>query len=270
MRFFRVLTCALLTLGTQTLSASGLPVLHLDAPTLKAFEAYTAKFEQEILKPYTVSGRINMDNSSCCQRNAAFRSGKPILEARENDDVASGSIHHFAGMTHLDHATIDDIRRIMEDYPNYSRYFKPDITKGTAALQPDSTAADNHFISHLSIAESTLWFNVGFACTYDTHYRRLDETHWLSKSTTSEVRELRDAKDASKGFFPEGEDHGFVWRTNTYWFVRQAGTGLDIEVHSITLSRPNITGFGWFGIKRSRDAVEKMMRDTKTAVNAFH
>jgi hypothetical protein len=77
-------------------------------------------------------------------------------------------------------------------------------------------------------------------------------------------------KDVSKGYFPEGDDHGFLWRTNTYWFARQSGNGLDLEADSITLSRTNVPGFAWFGSKRSHDAVEKMLHDVRIALAGLH
>ncbi len=247
-----------------------MPILHLDPKTLQAFDSYVAKFGREVVKPYTDSGKLSIDTSSCCARNSAYKTGKAFLEAHENGDVASGSIHHFTGMMHIDHGTIEDVRHLMEDYPNYPRYFKPDVTKASGTLEPDSIPSDDHFMAKMTLDQSTLWFGVRYECVYDTHYRRIDENRWMSKSTTASVREMQDVKDPGRGYFPEGDDHGFVWRTNTYWFVRQSGGGIDVEVNSVTLSRPNITGFGWFGSKRSHDAVEKMLRDTRTAVNALH
>jgi hypothetical protein len=73
----------------------------------------------------------------------------------------------------------------------------------------------------------------------------------------------------SRGYYPEGEDHGFLWRTNTFWFVRERDGGIDVELDSMTLSRPIPTGFGWWGTKRTRDAVDKMLRDMKAAVDAL-
>jgi hypothetical protein len=34
-----------------------------------------------------------------------------------------------------------------------------------------------------------------------------------------------------------GDDHGFLWRLNSYWKYRQAGTGVLVELESISLSR---------------------------------
>jgi hypothetical protein len=162
------------------------------------------------------------------------------------------------------------MRHLMEDYPDYPKNFKPDVTKATAELQPDTAKGDDHYVSHLTLTESTLWMNVQFETAYDTHYRLIDGHRWLSKSIAISMKEQKDAKDVSKGFYPEGDDHGFLWRTQTYWSVRQTTGGIDLTVDSLTLSRPNVTGFGWFGSKRSHDAVEKMLHDARTAITAMH
>jgi hypothetical protein len=37
----------------------------------------------------------------------------------------------------------------------------------------------------------------------------------------------------------------------------------------MTLSRPVPAGFGWWGARRTHDAVEKMLRDMKAAVESL-
>jgi len=267
MKLFPVATCLALC---ATLHASILPILHLDAATLQVFENYVAQFEKNVAAPYAQSGKMWMDEGSCCRRNSAFAAGKPIVEPRENTDIAGGSIHHFSGVIHVAGGTIADVRHIMQDYPNYPKYFKPDVGKGSAVMEPDSTPADEHYTSHISLVQSTLWIAVSYDCVYDTHYQLYDPHHWASTSAAVSVKEWRDPKDASKGYFPEGDDHGFLWRTKTFWFVRESNGGVDVELDSMTLSRPIPTGFAWWGSKRTRDAVEKMLRDMKAAVEALH
>jgi hypothetical protein len=252
-----------------TLHASILPTFRLDPGALQGFETYVAQFERNVAAPYAQSGKMWIDDDSCC-RHSAFASGKPVVEPRENTDIAGGSIHHFSGVIHIAGGTIADVRHIMQDYPNYPKYFKPDVAKGSANLNPDTTPADEHYTSHISLIQSTLWIAVSYDCVYDTHYRLLDPHHWTSQSAAASVREWRDPKDASRGYFPEGEDHGFLWRTNTFWFVRENNGGVDVELDSMTLSRPIPTGFAWWGSKRTRDAVDKMLRDIKAAVEALH
>src|SRR6185312_5742618 len=101
------------------------------------------------------------------------------------------------------------------------------------------------------------------------HYQKIDAKRWMSRSTMLSVREFRDAKrldDSSE--YPEGEDHGLLWRTNTFWFAREREGGLDLQIESITLSRIPPLGFVLWGNRRVRDTVEKMLRDTKAAVES--
>lgn len=252
------------------LQAALLPIVHLDAKTVQAFQSYVETFERGYMKPFADSGKLWIDAEPCCKRNEAAYTGRPVVQARLNEDVAGGSIHHFSASMHVDGATIEDMQRLMEDYPDYPSNFKPDVTKASAELQPDSRKGDDHYVSHLTLTESTLWMNVQFDTQYDTHYRYVDDRRWISKSASLHLKEQKDAKDVSKGYFPEGDDHGFLWRTNTYWFARRTSSGLDLEADSITLSRTNVPGFAWFGTKRSHDAVEKMLRDARAGLAAMH
>jgi hypothetical protein len=271
MRFPLVATCALCVALTAPLKAGILSTLHLEPKTVAVFDRYVAQFEANVKTAFEQSGRMWIDGGgSCCMRGGTFGSGKPVVEARENTEIQGGSIHHFSGTIHVDGASIADVRRIMQDYANYPRYFKPDIAKGSGTLEAGSTPADEHFLSKLMIVESTLWMGVAYDSTYDTHYRQLDPHRWESISTAESIKEFRDPKDPGKGYFPEGDDHGFLWRTNTYWFVREVNGGIDLELDSMTLSRPVPAGFGWWGTKRTHDAVEKMVHDMKVAVDALH
>jgi hypothetical protein len=261
----RLFLAAILTAATfcAGLHASIIPVLHLDGGTVKAFDDYVAAFEKSDFAPFASAGKLWIDSQS----KAAFDSGRTVLEPRRNDDAANGSIHHFTGTIRVPGGTIEELARVMQDYPNYPRYFPPDVVTGRGEHLPDSTPADEHFHTSLTLAEATLWIRVGFHTQYDTHYFRYDTNRWASRSKSTSIRELTDPANPNvSGTYPEGEDHGFLWRTDTYWFARLRDGGVDIEANSITLSRPSPPGFGWYGTKRTKDAVDKMLRDVKTAM----
>jgi len=254
-------TCTVLS------AASILPTVHLDGSTLRLFQDYIAEFEKTDQAAFSSAGKLWI-YVQCCGKRSLFDAGKTVVEPRENKDVGSGSIHHFTGMLHVPGGTIEAVRRVMQDYPRYPKYFGPDVTAGAGDQMPDSTPADEHFHSRLTLAESTLWIAVEYQTVYDTHYLRLDRNRWISHSTSLSIKELLDPSNPARGYYPEGDDHGFLWRTNTYWFVRQSKGGIDLEANSITLSRPSPIGFGWWGTKRTREAVDKMLRDVKTAIDA--
>jgi hypothetical protein len=260
--------CGALIAFCVTLHASILPTLHLDSATLKAFQDYIANFEKSVPAQFAASGKLWIDDECCGGKHDGFANGKPVVEPRENNDVAHGSIHHFSGATHVKGGTIEAMSRIMQDYPNYARYFKPDLGAASGARQPDSSPGDLHYKTRLVLVQTTLWLNVTFDSEYDVHYRRLDQDRWTARSTALSIKEQRDAKNPAEGTYPEGEDHGFLWRTNTYWFARQRNGGLDLEADSISLSRPNVPGFAWWGTRRTHDAVDKMLRDVKAAIES--
>lgn len=246
-----------------SLQGSLIPILKLDKATVKAFDDYVAQFERQVFDRFVATGALWIDDDS---KRSAFDSGKAVVEPRENEDVAHGSIHHFTGALHVNGGTIAQVRKVMQDYTNYPKYFKPDVGAGSGEKVADSTPEDEHFHGRLVLTQSTLWINVNYDTLYDTHYRRIDSNRWLSKSTSLEIKEMVDAKNAAAGFYPPGEDHGFLWKTNTYWFARERNGGIDLEADSISLSRPNVTGFAWWGTKRSHDAVEKMLKDIQAAI----
>jgi hypothetical protein len=251
-----------------SLFAAGIPLSHLDPATSKAFDDYIAAYEKTDPVQFAAAGKLWVDRQCCrcCGKASGFDDGKPVLEARTNKDVANGSIHHYSGAIRVPGATIEMARKMMQDYPNYTKYFKNDIGASKGQRLPDSTAEDEHYTTDLLLVQSTLWINVTYDTKYDVHYRRLAKDRWAVRSAAVSIREQKDAKDAAAGHYPPGEDHGFLWKTNTYWHIRERDGGLDMQVDSISLSRPSPTGFGWWGNRRTKDAVEDMLRDTKAAI----
>ena len=65
---------------------------------------------------------------------------------------------------------------------------------------------------------------------------RLDVT---SRSTL--VRETDSGKPDYRDLLPEGEDHGIIWKINTYWRLRQEGPDVYAECEMISLSRATPT-----------------------------
>lgn len=255
--------------GGATLSASILPTFHLNNTALQIYQRYLDNFEHNISQPFATAGTMWIDRESS-SKMAAFEQGKTVMEARENSDIeGGGSIHHFSGTVRIPGATIESLRRVMQDYPNYTKYFSPDVGSATGKKIPDSSPKDEHFEAKIFLVQSTIWLDVAYQAVYDTHFIQVGDHRFESKSISTSIKELKNAKSPAEGTFPEGDDHGFLWKTTTYWFARERNGGLDIEADSITLSRPIPAGFAWYGTKRTKDAVDKMLRDTKAAVQSM-
>ncbi|HXE63751.1 MAG TPA: hypothetical protein VN519_09440 [Bryobacteraceae bacterium] len=265
MRYFAVILCSSLLFAAPAARAGVIPISHLDAASVSVFQGYAAKFDQQISAPFAATGKIWIDDDHSGRRRD-FDAGKPVVDARENRDYKNASIHHYSGVIRVPDATIEQIRRVMKDYGNYPNYFKPGVVRGSGAPQPDSTPEDEHYQTRLFLTESTMGVDVAYDARYDCHYRRVAPGRWTSRATTISIRELQDPAKLDGALYPEGEDHGFLWRTNTYWFARERDGGLDLELDSVSLSRTAPMGLGWLGNRRAKDTVEKMLRDMKVAL----
>jgi hypothetical protein len=267
MRFFRgVVLLLAASFGGAQLQASIIPLVHLDEATLKAYQAYVDNFEKTVFDEFHKTGKMWIDNSDCCGKRGAPDTSKPVVQPRRNEDVARGSIHHFSGTLFVKGATIESVRKVMEDYEHYVQIFKPDLGAASGKREADSTPEDEHYTSKLLLVQSTVWMAVNYDTLYDTHYRRPAKDRWTTRSVANYIREWKDTKNQAAGTYPEGDDHGFLWKTNTYWLVRERNGGVDIQADSIALSRTSPMGFGWWGTKRSKDAVDKMLRDVEDAI----
>ena len=71
---------------------------------------------------------------------------------------------------------------------------------------------------------------------------------------------------------PPGQDHGFLWRLQTYWTLEETPRGLWMEVRSVSLTRDVPAGLGWVVKPLVRDmpreSLEAVMEATKKAVLA--
>ena len=108
------------------------PTFSLDPLALQAFEKYVAQFERNVAAPYAAI-RKDVDRRFFVLRvtKSPSRPASRWLSRARTRDIAGGSIHHFSGAMHIAGATIANVRQIMQDYPNYPKYFKPDVGKGS-------------------------------------------------------------------------------------------------------------------------------------------
>src|SRR3954465_7571233 len=79
---------------------------------------------------------------------------------------------------------------------------------------------------------------------YDVEYKRLGTDRAFSNSISTKVAEIENAGTPKERALPEGNDHGYMWRLNSYWRYEQLADGVLVEIESLTLSRalPAIIG----------------------------
>jgi hypothetical protein len=76
-------------------------------------------------------------------------------------------------------------------------------------------------------------------------FGRFDEHNAYSISRSTRIAEIEAPGTSRERAFPAGEEHGFLWRQNTYWSYREGDGGLYVEIESVSLSRSIPNGLGW-------------------------
>jgi hypothetical protein len=108
--------------------------------------------------------------------------------------------------------------------------------------------------------------------TYDIVSGRLDAHRGYSASRSTSISEI-DAPGTPGGrVLPGAEEHGFLWRLNTYWTYEERDAGLYMQIESISLTRSIPTGLGWlirpFVESVPRESLEFTLRSTCNALKS--
>jgi hypothetical protein len=94
--------------------------------------------------------------------------------------------------------------------------------------------------------------------TCDVTFGRFDELRRYSISRSSKIAE------------PGDEDHGFLWRLNTYWTYEERGGGVYLQIETVSLSRSVPKGLGWligpYVESIPRDSIEFTLRCARIAL----
>jgi len=185
-------------------------------------------------------------------------------------EVPGGLVHHWIGIVFIPQATIADVFAMLQNYDQMARYYSPDV----AASHLIKRNGDDFQISMRLRQHKVI--TVMLDGLYDVKYGSLDNDHQFSVSRSMQMVEV--SNDASPeethdGDEPaDGPDHGFLWRTNSYWRFEQANGGTFVEFESISLSRDVPLGWGWLIEPFIRDVPRESLlftlRATRKAVLA--
>jgi hypothetical protein len=106
--------------------------------------------------------------------------------------------------------------------------------------------------------------------TYDITYGRLDQQHGYSISRSTRIAEIYAAGTNAERALNADEEHGFLWRLNTYWSYEEKGGGLYLQIEVVSLTRSIPHGLGWairpYIESIPRDSLEFTLRSTCNAL----
>jgi hypothetical protein len=227
--------------------------LFLDAPRLllgepppaaaAAFSMYTKSVESRLAQQHRSRNAFLAPVSSDPQgTQIRLRRGQPIIEqlAPSTSGNFSGALlHHWRGTAFAPGAKAADFERLMRDFSSYPQNFSPQVLQAKVLMQDG-----DHLQVWMRVRQHHV-ITVVMDTTYDIAFGGLDVQHGYSISQSTRIAEIASSGSSAERALSANQEHGFLWRLNTYWSYEERDGGLYLQIEAVSLTRSIPSGLGW-------------------------
>jgi hypothetical protein len=221
-------------------------LLLLDAPpfllaeptpaAVAAFDAYTRAVELRLAAQHRLPGRF-LALGTAGDEESRLRRGELVIEPLTPADATlSGALlHHWRGTAFAAGAHPADFERLMRDFNSYPQHFAPEVVQARTLSQ-----TGDRFSATMRVRQHHV-LTVVMDTTYDVGFTTVDSRHGYSISRSTHIDEL----DSAGRPLSAADEHGFLWRLNTYWSYEERDGGLYLQIEAVSLTRSIPAGLGW-------------------------
>jgi len=196
-----------------------------------------------------------------------LRQGELITERltpEAGEELPGALLHDWRGTAFVPGAKAEDFERLMRNFAAYPQHYAPQVLRAKVLSQQG-----DHYRVIMRVRQKHI-LSVVMDTDYDVSFGRLDAQHGYSRSRSTRVAEIDSPGTAKERALSPSEEHGFLWRLNTYWSYEERDGGLYIQIESVTLTRSIPTGLGWaigpFIESIPRESLEFTLRATRDAL----
>lgn len=259
LKFF--LLCATMMLVAAPKSAAAEP-----APAaVLAFNTYVSRVEARLAQQHRT--RKDFLAPAAAQSEQRLRQGELIVEQltpSAGADLPGAMLHHWRGTAFAPGAKATDFERLMKDFNAYPQHYSPQILRAKVL-----TAHNDHLQAVMRVRERHV-ITVVMDTSYDIAFGRLDAQHGYSISRSTKIAEIDSPGTRNEHALSGSEEHGFLWRMNTYWSYEEQDGGLYMQIESVSLTRSIPRGLGWavgpFVESVPRESLDFTLRSTCNAL----
>lgn len=184
-----------------------------------------------------------------------LRQGNVVVEKltpADGGELPGAMLHHWRGTAFVPGARAADFERLMKDFGGYPKVFAPEV------IEARVTAGDGDHVQVSMRVRQRHVIAVVMDTQYDVGFGRVDAQRGYSVSRSTRIAEIDGAGTNKERALSASEEHGFLWRLNTYWSYEERSGGLVVQVESVSLTRSIPTGLGWL----VRPFVESVPRES--------
>jgi hypothetical protein len=209
------------------------------AAAASAFDAYVRALELRLAQQHRSSNGFVVVSP---EEQARLRRGEFVVEQltpSAEQELPGAMLHDWRGTAFVPGGTVAEFERLMRDFNGYSRIFSPQVLKASVSsrqgdpMQVTMRVRQQHILT------------VVMDTSYDVTFARLDAQHGYSVSRSTRIAEIDSPGTSSERVLGADEEHGFLWRMNTYWSFEERDGGLYMQIESVSLTRSIPRGLGW-------------------------
>ena len=208
-----------------------------DRATLTAWKAYVAETET----------RLERTRVSPARDVPAT----PVLADGISVDIPGGTISHWRGSTFIPGITLERLLHGLQ-YPGTPPPQEDVVSSHVIARSADSLRVAIRLVRHAIVT-------VSYDTEHEMVFHRWTPAMATARSVATSIEEVG------------GDDHGFLWRLNSYWRYEEHKGGVLVELESLTLSRhvpsllrpvaaPLVRRVARESMERTRDALRRQYR----------
>ncbi len=208
------------------------------AAALTAFNSYVHAVESRLASQHQSQSAFLAPIAPVQQSDTSLRRGEVIIEQRTPSGgmVLPGALlHHWRATAFVPGATAGEFASLLKNVDAYPADFSPQVLQARVLMDDG-----DHLQAWMRVRQHHV-ITVEMDTTYEVTFGRLDAQHGYSTSRSTQISEL----DSNGRAVDASQDHGFLWRQNTYWSYEERDGGLYIQVESVSLTRSIPTGLGW-------------------------
>jgi hypothetical protein len=236
------------------------------AEAVAAFNSYVNAVEARLNKQHQSAADF-FASPLTPQIEQRLQQGELIIEGLtpQNGLALPGALlHDWRGTAFAKGAKAADFERLMKDISDYPRYYAPQVLSAKLLSQQGDQ------LQMMMRVRQKHVITVVLDTTYDATFGQLDAQHGYSNSRSIKVSEIESAGTSAERALDPKDDHGFLWRLNTYWSYEERDGGLYLQIESVSLTRSIPAGLGWivspFIQKIPRESLEFTLRATCNAL----
>ena len=246
------------------LNAAALVFAEPTPAAVAAFNAYTSAVESRLAQQHRSADTfVAVDPLT----NARLRNGELVLEqlTPSSAKFPDALLHHWRGTAFVAGATAADFERLIRDFNAYPQHFSPEVLQAKVLTQ-----TGDHMQARMRIRQHHV-ITVVMDTTYDVTFGKLDLQHGYSISRSTLIAEIDAAGTPAEHSLAGDDEHGFLWRLNTYWSYEQRDGGLYLQIEAVSLTRAIPLGLGWaigpYVQSIPRESLEFTLRSARSALH---